>query len=180
MAGEPKLLLPWKDHTIIAETVDQVLEAGYESVVVVTGAEWESIQEALGDRPVKFARNLNYRSGMSSSLKAGAAFIDADATAFAIVLGDQPRIRAKTHQLVMANFRRRKKGICVPVYEGVFGHPVIFSIEYRKRMYALQGDQGARGLVEANPDDVTKYELKTPEIISSINTRKDYEEQQEQ
>jgi len=174
--GKPKLLLRWKDHTIIEETVDQVLEAGYDSTVVVLGEFWEQVQETLGDRPVKIARNLNYRAGMAGSIKAGVAFVDAQTTAFAVVLGDQPQIEAKTHKLVMANYRKSKKGICVPVYDGVYGHPVIFSMDYRTRIFGLQSDQGGSGIIAANESDVAKLELKTPEIVGSINTPKEYEQ----
>ena len=174
--GRPKLLLPYGDHTIIEETVDQVLGAGYDDTVVVVGSEREEIQQVLADRPVRVAFNLNYRAGMSGSIKAGVSAIDTGAAAFAIVLGDQPQIRTKTHQLVLAYFRKHKKGICAPVYEGQIGHPVVFSISYKSRMYALQGDNGARHLVEANRADLAELALKAPEILPSINTQKDYDQ----
>ncbi len=178
--GKPKLLMPWGDHTMIEEVVDQVVAAEYDGIVVVLGEWWEEMQECLDDRDVKFARNLNFRSGVAGSIKAGVAFLDSTATAFAIVLGDQPNIKAKTHKLVMANFRKAKKGVCVPVYDGVIGHPVIFSAEYRSRMFGLQGDSGARRLVEGNKDDLAQLELKAPEIVGSINTQNDYDSQMKQ
>lgn len=175
--GRPKLALPWGDHTILEETTDQVLGAGYEGVVVVLGEAREELEQLLGNRPVKTARNLNFRSGMSSSIKAGVAFVDADATAFAVVLGDQPRITSRIHQLVLAHYRKSGKGICAPLYEGVLGHPVIFAAKYRSEMFALQGDHGARGVLELHKDDVTSFEVKHSEVVASINTRKDYDEQ---
>ena len=103
--------------------------------------------------------------------------MDTSATAFAIVLGDQPRITTKIHKLVLAQFRKAKKGICVPTCEEQIGHPVICSVEYRAKIFGLQGDSGARNLVEASKDDVAFLELKAPEILPSINTPKDFEEQ---
>lgn len=173
--GKPKLLLPFGDHTIIEETTDQVLEAGYDDTVVVVGSDRDEIQELLAARPVRIAFNLNYRAGMAGSIKAGVSFIEGGASAFSIVLGDQPQIKAKTHQLVMANFRKQKKGICAPTYEGQLGHPVIFSVAYKSRMYALQGDSGARHLIEANRADLAELALKAPEILPSVNTQKDYD-----
>jgi len=175
--GNPKLLLPWKDHTIIEETVDQVLDAGYDDVVVVAGPERDEMAELLAEKPVKVALNLNFRAGMAGSIKAGVSFIDASATAFSIVLGDQPRITSKIHKLVLAQFRKSQKGICVPTYEDQIGHPVIFSIDYRAKIFGLQGDNGARSLVEADRDNVAFLELKAPEILPSINTPKDFDEQ---
>jgi len=175
--GNPKLIMEWSDHTILEETVDQVLGAGYDGVVVVLGDNWEELEDLLGDRPVKTARNLNYRSGMSSSIKAGVAFLDSDATAFAIVLADQPLIKSKVHDLVLAKFRSGKTGICVPVFEDATGHPVVFSSKYRADMFALQGDHGARGVLDLYAGDVTRFEVKTPEVVASINTKKEYDEQ---
>lgn len=173
--GKPKLLLPWNDHSIIEETVSQVLSAGYEGVVVVLGADWEKVRERLADAPVKIARNLNYRAGLSGSIKAGVAFLDARTTAFSIVLADQPLIAAKTHKLVMASYRKNKKGICVPTFEGTIGHPVIFNTTYKPDMYALSGDAGGRSVVQDHEEDVSFLELKTPEIVGSINTPEEYE-----
>lgn len=174
--GRPKLALTWGDHTILEETTDQVLEAGYDGVVVVLGDGWEEMERLLGDRSVKTARNLNFRSGMSSSIKAGVAFIDPDATAFAVVLGDQPRVTARLHQLVLAHFRKSGKGICAPQYEGVIGHPVVFSAKYRSEMFALQGDHGARGVLDLHKGDLSTFDVKYAEVVESINTMKDYDQ----
>jgi molybdenum cofactor cytidylyltransferase len=173
--GEPKLLLPYNHHTILEETLDQVLGAGYDETVVVIGSEREQLQELLTERPVRIAFNLNYRAGLAGSIKAGVSSLDATCDAFAIVLGDQPQITTKTHQLVQASFRKQKKGICAPVCDGQIGHPVIFGIDYKTKMYALQGDKGARQLIEANRADLAEFPLKAPEILTSINTKKDYD-----
>ena len=178
--GSPKLALPWGKHTMLEETTDQVLGAGYEGAVVVLGEAREILEPLLADRPVKAARNLNFRSGLSSSIKAGVAFVDSDATAFALVPADQPLVTTRMHQLVLAHFRRSGKGICAPKFEGVVGYPVIFSAKYRSEMFALQGDHGARGLLDLHKDDVSVFEVKYPEVIASINTPRDYDEHRPQ
>ena len=48
-------------------------------------------------------------------------------------------------------------------------------MDYKPRMYALQGDKGARQLIEANRADLAELPLKAPEILTSINTKKDYD-----
>jgi molybdenum cofactor cytidylyltransferase len=178
--GKSKLSLPWGAHTILEETTDQVTEAGYDGVVVVLGDPREALDQLLTGRPVKVARNLNYRAGMSTSIKAGVAFIDPDATAFALVLANQPGITSKMHQLVQASFRKSGKGICAPMFDGTLGYPVIFSAKYRSEMFALQGDHGVRSLLELHKDDLYTFEVKHPEMIRSINTEQDYEEQRPQ
>lgn len=178
--GKPKLSLPWGEHTILEEATDQVLDAGYDGVVVVLGDQRETLEPLLNNRPVKTARNLNYRAGMSTSIKAGVAFVDSDATAFAVVFADQPSITAKMHQLVQANFRKSGKGICAPMFDGVLGHPVIFSARYRNEIFALQGDHGEKSLMDQHKDDLFTFEVKYPEVVQSINTQEEYEEQRPQ
>ena len=75
----------------------------------------------------------------------------------------------------MASFRKNKKGICVPRFESTIGHPVIFSTTYKPQMYALSGDAGGRSVVLDHAADVSFLELKSPEIVGSINTRDEYE-----
>jgi molybdenum cofactor cytidylyltransferase len=175
--GKPKLSLPWGEHTILEETTQQVMAAGYDGVVVVLGDPNDGLEPLLAGRAVKVARNLNYRAGMCTSIKAGVAFIDSDATAFALVQADQPGITAKIHHLVQANFRKSGKGICAPLYEGALGYPVIFSAKYRSEMFALQGDHGVANLIGFHKDDLFAFEVKHPEVVQSINTLQDYEEQ---
>jgi molybdenum cofactor cytidylyltransferase len=175
--GKPKLSLPWGHHTILQETTDQVVEAGYDGVVVVLGDPRDELDQLLAGRPVKIARNLNYRAGLSTSIKAGVAFVDSDATAFALVLGSQPCITSKIHQIAQANFRKCGKGICAPVHDGKLGHPVIFAAKYRNAMFALQGDYGERSLLDQHKDDLFTFEVKHPEVVQCIQTLKDYEEQ---
>jgi molybdenum cofactor cytidylyltransferase len=175
--GKPKLSLPWGSHTILEETTDQVLQAGYDGVVVVLGDPHDGLDQLLANRPVKLARNLNFRAGLATSIKAGVAFVDPDATAFAVVLGSQPRITARLHQVVQANFRKCGKGICAPRYEGAVGHPIIFSARYRNGMFALQGDHGEKTLLDMHKDDLFTFDVKHPEVVQSVSTEKDYEEQ---
>jgi len=81
--GKPKLSLPWGEHTILEETTQQVMDAGYDGVVVVLGDPNDALEPLLAGRAVKVARNLNYRAGMCTSIKAGVAFIDVPMVFFA-------------------------------------------------------------------------------------------------
>ena len=143
--------------------------------VVVLGEWWEEMQECLDSRPVKFARNLNFRSGIASSIKAGVAFLDASATAFAIVLGDQPLISSSVTNKVIEAYAEDLYGIVIPVYNHRRGHPLLVDMKYRKEIEQLNLEEGLRKLRHHFPEDVLEVEVDAPGILVDIDTREDYQ-----
>ena len=63
-----KLLLPLAGKPLAAHVIDAALASRVRHVHVVPGSEPDTLAAALGDRPLKFAHNPDYRSGMGLSL----------------------------------------------------------------------------------------------------------------
>jgi len=93
--------------------------------------------------------NSQAHTGMASSI-AYAIAATPDADAWAIMLADMPCIQPATLQQLASHWPDHD--ITVPVYQQQQGHPVIFSHRWFDALCALQGDQGARGLLRDNPD----------------------------
>lgn len=85
--------------------------------------------------------------GMSQSLIAGIQS-QANADAWLIALGDMPYIKTQTlTELVDPSTRNN---IVVPVCSGRRGNPVIFGCDFQKGLLSLQGDVGAKKLLNSN------------------------------
>src|SRR6266542_1303546 len=69
MNGMNKLLLPYKNKTVIATVVQNILDGGIEEVIVVTGHEEDKIKHALKDFPVHFTYNHDYAKGKDAFTK---------------------------------------------------------------------------------------------------------------
>lgn len=104
--------------------------------------------------------------GMAASLVCGLEQT-ADAAGWVIALADMPYVQAATIQ-ALASALRQGADIAVPTYLGRRGNPVGFSRKHLPQLLALQGDQGARGLLQSCP--VVEVAVDDPGIHQDIDT----------
>ncbi|MBU6409546.1 MAG: nucleotidyltransferase family protein [Verrucomicrobia bacterium] len=128
--GRPKLLLPWRGTTVIGHIIRQWRELGAFQVTVV-GRPRDSALDAELDR-VNFPAanrifNPQAEQGMFSSIQAAGRWTgwEAEISSWAIVLGDQPHLRADTLGQLLEFHAQNPQSICQPAFEGRGRHPVI-------------------------------------------------------
>lgn len=148
--GEQKLLAPLQGRPVVRWTVEQVTASGVDRTVVVLGRETDAVRAALADLPVSFVPNPRFQEGMGTSVAAGVGALDASAEAVLVVLGDQP-IPAQVIDRLLRAHRASKLPIVAPSYGGQRGNPVLFSSSVFSQLLQLEGDRGARGLLERSP-----------------------------
>jgi len=75
--------------------------------------------------------------------------------------------------LLLENFWASKKNICVPVYQGDRGNPVVFSDTFYEALFQTENDIGARHIIQKNPDQVLRVEIDNPKCFFDIDTEED-------
>jgi molybdenum cofactor cytidylyltransferase len=104
--------------------------------------------------------NPGYASGLSSSLKAGIAALPREAAGALIVLGDMPGITTlDLDRMIEAFCKDSGRSIVRATHNGKRGNPVILPRSLFTSVAALEGDTGARHLVEAEGTAVIDVEL---------------------
>ena len=96
--GQLKQLLPYRGRTLIQHAIDQALEASFDPVVVVVGAESAAVRASVATLKSVVVENSYWRSGMGSSISIGVRWLqgaETDVAAVAILLGDQPLVTAE-------------------------------------------------------------------------------------
>lgn len=123
----------------------------------------------IGGHP-RVVRCANAHEGMGHSLACGAHAISqhSSADALMVLLGDMPWLGEDTLQLLHSY--TGEACIVVPVHGGQPGHPVIFGRRFWPDLLALDGDQGARRIIQANPRAVVRVEVKDPGVILDVDT----------
>lgn len=176
MAGQHKLLLPFAGKTIVECTVDAILQAHVDEVIVVLGHAAEKVRGVLLHRPVQFVHNPAYQSGMASSIHAGLTTISSEADAVMISLADLPLVQSSELNLLISSFLSAKeKTIAVPTFAGQRGNPVIFDLRYQPEMLALRGDVGCKSILARHPEAVLEVEMPTSSILEDLDTVEAYE-----
>ena len=122
-----KLLMTLGDTGVsVAErTIQSVVSAGYESILVVTGHDADKLRTVLVDFDVQWTHNPRYKDGMGTSIATAFHGIDSWDAAL-IVLGDMPFVSVATLQFLREISIQHPNQIIVPSFNGRRGQPVIF------------------------------------------------------
>jgi molybdenum cofactor cytidylyltransferase len=174
--GEPKLLLPWGDKTIIREIAEQVTASGVYEVVVVAGRWEKEIRTQLAGLPLRVVHNPDYASGdMLSSLKVGVEALWHTSEACMVVLGDQPSIQQSTIQQVIEAYVQGKGRIIAPSYQNRRGHPILIDHAFWQSILDLPADAAPRDLIRANEQEIYHVVVDTDTVLRDIDTPEDYQ-----
>lgn len=146
--GRQKLLLPVEGgRPLIRLSVERVLAAGLDEVVVVLGRDAEAVGEALEGLAVRTVVNPRYAEGQATSLTAGLDALRPGVEAVVIALGDQPLPDPGLIGRVVGAFRAGTAGIVVSRYRDGRGHPVLFAAALFDELRRVTGDQGGRAVI---------------------------------
>ena len=149
--GGDKLLAQLDSRPIVRWSAEAIVGVVDELVVVVR-EDAAGVRAALDGLPIRFAINHDAERGMSTAIRAGIAALPADAKAVIVALGDQPLLDAGVVERLVA--RWRTSGACAvqPCYEDGRGHPVLFDASLFAALSELEGDVGARAVLDAVGD----------------------------
>jgi len=172
--GSQKLLLPFGGKTIIETVIDNILQAGLENILVVTGSHKEEIEKLICTMPVTLCHNPDYYGGMHTSVIRGFSYLPDNACAAMVFLGDQPFIPPEVIQTVMLTWRASGKGIIIPTYQEKRGHPTLFDCKLREEILNLDPGMGLRSVTMKFPEEIIEVEVNFPQILRDIDTKNDY------
>jgi molybdenum cofactor cytidylyltransferase len=170
--GRQKLLLEVAGKTVVRWSVEAV-RPHVDDLVVVTGADDAGIRTALEGLSPRFAVNPRPRAGQGSSIAVGMAALRPGTAAVLIALGDQPRLPDGVIAALLRARDETGRAIVAPVYRGVQGTPVLFTAEVFRELAALDGDAGARSIVQARPERVARVPIDAP-MPPDVDTPEDY------
>ncbi len=170
--GQPKLLLPWKEETLIHKTAQTALQALLDPVVIVTGSGGREIAQAVIDLPVTIAQNPDWRTGQSTSVRAGIQALPASTRAVVFLLGDQPFVTTDLIQELIKTFLKKNCIILAPYVGQQRANPVIFAQSIFTNLCQLQGDAGAHSIFAQYPPEAMPWP--DERILLDIDTPEDY------
>lgn len=163
---QPLLLHTLTNWLAVFETVFLMLPASdvvLKSLIETLPKEQQAkIQLVFVDKP---------EHGMSESIKAGVK-ASQDASGWLIGLADMPWITA-TVLSALEGAMLGDAEITAPFFNDQRGHPVAFNTIYREALLALEGDRGAKTLLQTNKAKIHPVLSSDDGVLRDIDTQAD-------
>jgi len=159
--GPHKLLAEFDGVPLVSRSVRTAIGSRASSVIVVTGHRKDDIEAALSGLNAMTVHNPDYASGMASSLATGFSVEQArDADGALVMLADMPGVSSSDlDKLILAFRRSHGQSIIRAVSHGKRGNPVIIPKSLYDEVLRLEGDVGARHIIETSGVPVADIEI---------------------
>ena len=177
MDGVNKLLLSIDGRPLVARAVDAALASEADPVVVVTGFDAGAVRSRLEDCAVDFVHNADFAAGMGASLRTGIAALPPAVDGVVVCLADMPRVTAAHIDRLIAAFDG--SGICVPVFAGRRGNPVLLPRRLFGDIMEIEGDTGARHLIGRHAQSIIAVAMDDDAVLADIDRPGDVEPKHE-
>ena len=175
MEGRHKMLLPVGDRPVIRHTVERILEAAPQEVVVVTGYRGREVMAALADLPVALQPNPRYEEGQMTSAAIGAGALAKATDAVMMCLGDMVLLEPGDYaELVAAYVDMTDRSIVIPYFGGQRGNPILFASSYVHEVAMGERHIGCKKLANQYPEDVFRYDATHDRFTTDMDTPADY------
>ena len=173
MDGENKLAKKIQNIPLIKLSVKNILASSIDELIVILGYQKEIIEKIIDkNERIKFAFNVNFESGIASSIKIGLNNLSEKTEAFFICLGDMPMVNSNIYNQLIQS--KNNKEIIVPTYKGQQGNPILFSKSIKEKIMTIQGDVGAKKILELNKNKILNVEVGNQSIRKDFNTKDDF------
>ena len=157
--GRPKQFLRYRGETLIRRAAIAALAAGCSPVVVVAGAAHERIARELSELEVQLHHHAQWPRGIGSSVRAGlerALLLAPSLEAVVLMVCDQPHVSAEVlTALIGARAETQQPGRRLRLLRHS-GVPALFARSLFPRLATLPDNQGAKHLLQALQDQITR------------------------
>ncbi len=172
----PKQLLLYHGTTLIARSVAAAIGSRCYHVIVVLGAYSDLVTSEIGGMRVEIVRNPSWPEGKATSIQAGIRSVSLSqepCTAVILMTCDQPHVDSDLLNSIIDQHDARPDSIVACEYSGTVGVPALIPRKYFADLMRLTGDEGAKALMVAHPDEIQPISF--PEGTIDIDTPQDLE-----
>lgn len=170
--GQPKQLLPYRDSTVLGETLRMARRCGFDQLIVTLGGAAEEVRREVSLDGVETVVVDDPASGCAASLRVAVERVDPASAGIVLLLGDQPGVTEVTvRRLIEAGVG---ESIAVCRYDDGIGHPFWLARGVFGELAGLHGDKGVWKLIDSGRFDVLEVPVDGP-VPLDVDTWDDYE-----
>lgn len=177
--GQPKQLLEIDGESLLRRTVRLAAEAGCAPIFTVLGFEGDRMRQELHDLEAQPVLNPDWQSGMASSLRSGIRAVmneTPEPPKTLILLCDQPLLSAEILSGLLRASAEKRSLLTASSYAGRSGAPAVFDQQLYPDLLRIEGDQGARSIIQRYAAQTITIEfpggvidIDTPEDVANLS-----------
>jgi molybdenum cofactor cytidylyltransferase len=168
--GRAKQLIEVDGEPLLRRIANALLATAPIELVVVLGHEASRMREAVAGLQLRCIVAADHANGMSASLRAGIADLDARCDSALVALTDQPALDSAHLLALRDRWRREPLQAVASAYAGMLGVPAMLPRAWFADISALRGDVGARELLRARRDVIA---IDAPALARDLDTPAD-------
>ena len=173
--GRPKQLLPYQGKSLLEHAVDIANDSDASPVIVVLGAGAAELEKMIDEKKLHIVENEEWQEGIASSIRCGMNTLKRVALlsdAVILMVCDQPHIETSVINELIATQKKTGKPIVASRYGDTMGTPVLFFKSMFAELLELEGDKGAKKIIDKYPTELAAIAFPLGEL--DIDTEEDY------
>jgi molybdenum cofactor cytidylyltransferase/nicotine blue oxidoreductase len=175
---QPKCLAEWRGRALVTWALEAAVTSGLFPVLLVTGHGHDSVAPCA-PAGVDVVHSPRWQRGIAHSLRAALDALEGHDSVGAVCIGlaDQPRVGAEAYRRLAAAFAEGAQ-LAVATYNGTRGNPVLLARSLWTEAHELDGDAGARVLMQRHPvvevpcdDTGSPVDVDTPDDLHNLDVQ---------
>lgn len=188
--GLTKILMPFRDGTVLSTLLGAISRSGLDRVIIVTGFQHECVSVHIErdiaplfnaiEKELVVVENKKYLDGMAVSFRAGAARVSPGTDAILLFLGDQPSVLPETIDMLAQEFEEQNNSgkryvLAHPRFRGKKGHPVLFSTVLLDEVLSFTARDQVRFLTYKYRERALLLDVDDEGVVLDVDTPGDLE-----
>lgn len=174
--GKPKQLLQYNGKSLLSHTAEVAVATGIQPLIVVLGANANLLIPEINTDQASVVINASWKDGMATSIIKGlTALLEKRPATDSVIflMCDQPFVTSSLLNDLIIIHQQTGKPIVASSYENILGVPALFHKTIFPEILQLQGDTGARKVIQQHIIEVATVPFLKGKI--DIDTAEDYE-----
>ncbi len=169
--GGAKMTALLGDKPLVRYTHEAAAASNAGPLITVMGHDATKVSLALQGIDTHCVQNPDFARGMATSLKVGIAAVPESSAGALILLGDMPHVTpAIINRLLVAFADNPLAKAVVPMVGGQRGNPILIGRALFEAVMSLEGDMGARKLLDAADGDVIEVVIDDAAVLNDVDT----------
>ena len=175
LKGENKLIKKFKSTSLINHILRSLLKSKVEKIIIVLGYQKEKLKKIIKkNKRILFTTNINFKKGISSSIKSGIRKISKKDKGFIIVQSDMPFIKSSDINKICNSINKGKYLVHALRFKKKVGNPIGFDISVINKFKKINGDVGAKFMVKRLKKNTSFIKVRSNKIFKDFDLNRDF------